>query len=178
MTRDALMMASMANYRKYLQTVVYPTMAKYVKTKGRVVEVGVRPRIWGQPGLQGDRGVVSPAIIPHATFTGVDRNSDRSKVVHDVLTTPLKADVILSTCLLHHTRERDVPTVLANLQAPLLLLSGPNKVELPDLFGDHLWHLERGKLERWLLALGYSCVAWEPLGLTLPKCELLVVARR
>ncbi len=170
--QDALMTAGMANYRKYLQTVVYPTMAKYVKAKGRVVEVGVRP------GLQGDRGVVSPAIIPHTTFIGVDRNPDRSKVVHDVLTTPLKADVILSTCVLHHTREQDVPAVLANLQAPLLLLSGPNAAVLRDLFGDHLWHLEVGKLKGWLLELGYNWIRREPLGLSLPLSELLVVARR
>jgi hypothetical protein len=94
----------------------------------------------------------------------------------DALTQRIRADVILSTCVLHHPPEQVVPTLLANLCAPLLMFTGPN-AETHAPYGDHAWHLEADKLQVWLSDLGYE-VTFEPIGLTAPFCELFVVARQ
>lgn len=157
---------------EYLGAVVYPRMAEFVPPAARIVEIGVRPE---------DRGVLSREIIPHAAFMPVDRDPARAEacggMVVDVLQTPIRADVIISTCVLHHTDEHDIPQLLRNLRAPLLMFSGPNATVLPTLFGDHRWHLKAAKLAGWLAELGYR-VEVEPIGLTEPFSELLVIARR
>jgi len=151
----------------YLE-MVYRRMSLHVPPQADVIEVGVRPE---------DRGVVSRRIIPHRSFRTVDRDSRRGEIVKDVLRESVSADVIISTCVLHHTPEDLVPKLLANLHAPVLLLSGPNANVLPKLFGDHQWHIEREKLVDWLNALDYN-VSWRPSGLSEPLSEVLVVATR
>jgi hypothetical protein len=161
-------------YGKYL-TRVYEAMAPYVLPSDDVVEIGARP-------ISKDRGVLSRQIIPHRTFTTVDRGMEhhgkpRGDVVKDVLKEPVEADVILSTCVLHHTPEQLIPRLLSNLRAPTLMFSGPNVELLPELIGDHEWHIDIVKLRRWLEERGYY-VQWQPMRLARgePPYELLVVA--
>ena len=167
-TQDELITLKHTRYCEYLEY-VYNRMARWVGSGAHVLEVGVRPQ---------DRGVLSRRIIPHASFRTVDRRpSRRPNMVRDVLKGPVSADVIISTCILHHTAEEDIPKLLSNLRAPILLLSGPNVAVLPELFGDHKWHIEIDKLKGWLEDLGYG-VQYFASGLSIPYCELLVVAEK
>jgi hypothetical protein len=171
--QDALMTLPHWRYApEYLAGVVYPRMAAHVGPDARVVEIGCR---------EDGRGVLSRAIIPHASFTVVDRDPVRTwkcgGVTMDVLAAPITgADAILSTAVLHHTAEADIPRLLGNLRAPLLMFTGPNAADHAP-YGDHVWHLDERQLRAWLDALGYT-VTIEPIGLTEPFCELFVVARR
>ena len=61
------------------------------------------------------------------------------------------------------------------LHAPVLLFSGPNVEVLPDLFGDHQWHFDIGKLTGWLEERRYK-VTYERIGMSEPFCELFVAA--
>lgn len=164
--QDRLVTLPHDRYGEYLVT-VYRRMAEYVPPDAVVLEIGARH----------DRGVLSRPIIPHAEFYAIDRDPERGDVTLDVLEAPVEADVILSTCVLHHTPEEDVPRLLANLRAPLLMFSGPNIEVMPDLFGDHAWHIEVAKLTGWLADLGYT-VRSSRIGLSEPLAEVLVVAER
>lgn len=145
---------------------VYERMAREIPPTATVLEVGTRT--W--------RGTMTPELIPCRHFVAVDKDETRPGFTVDVLEDPVSADAILSTCLLHHTAEADIPRALANLHAPLLLFSGPS-AETHQPYGDHRWHLEESKLRGWLAELGYA-MTWERFGLTEPFCEALVVARR
>jgi len=165
--QDALIEGDMATYGEYLET-VYRKMATYLPhDHANIIEVGCRPH---------DRGVISPRVIPHKTFLCVDKNPKRSPLALDVLLQGVYADVILSTCVLHHTPVEHVPLLLTRLHAPLLMFSGPNVRVLPALFGDHKWHINAEHLAGWLGRLGYDCV-WQSIGLTEPLCEIFFVAR-
>lgn len=165
--QDALVTLRHDLYGQYLKK-VYQRMATFVPSDASIIEVGVRPK-------SEDRGVISRQVIPHRTFVGVDRDPKRGELVRDVMHDAVKADVIISTCLLHHTSKNMVPRVLVNLQAPLLMLSGPNGAVLTELFGDHRWHLEEAFLRAWLEDLGYQ-VECERIGLSEPLSEILVIA--
>ena len=166
---DALLTLPHARYGpEYLGAVVYPLMARYVPADADVLEVGARPE---------DRGVLSRPIIPHRRFRTVDRDPRRGELVVDVTRDTIQADVILSTCVLHHTPWEEVPRLLSHLWAPLLMFTGPNVAVVPALFGDHRWHLDGVALTSWLLALGYS-VETRRIGLTAPFSELFVRAWR
>ena len=163
--QDALITLPHEYYGQYLEQ-VYLWMAQYVPPNANVMEVGVRPE---------DRGVISRRIIPHRSFIGVDRRPDRGELVLDVLQAPIRADVIISTCVLHHTPRSSITRLLAHLNAGVLLFSGPNAAVLPELIGDHQWHIEVPILVRWLEQAGYR-VTWEPSGLSEPRCEVVVAA--
>lgn len=143
-------------------------MADYVSSDSSVIEIGARR----------DRGVISKRIIPHKSFVSADKNPRRGDVTADALQEDLTADVILSTCVLHHTREQDIPVLLSHCHAPLLMFSGPNVRVLPDLFGDHQWHIDEEALTAMLDGAGYNEVMCDPIGISEPFCEVLVVARR
>ena len=167
-TQDELITLPHNRYGEYL-VYVYNRMVPWVGTEAHVMEVGVRPT---------DRGVLSRKIIPHALFTTVDKDRRRwPDVVRDVLQTSVTADIIISTCILHHTAEEDIPLLLSNLQAPILLLSGPNVAVMKDLIGDHKWHIDGRLLRGWLEDLGYKARFFAS-GLSIPYCELLVVAEK
>lgn len=164
--QDALITLPHARYGEYL-TRVYTRMAAHIAVAGSVIEIGAR----------NDRGVISRRIIPHTSFLCVDRNPRRPGLTIDVLNELVSADTIISTCVLHHTKREDVSRLLFNLEAPLLMLSGPNVEVWPDLIGDHEWHIEPNWLRDQLAALGYETIV-EPIGMSEPFCEVLVVAKR
>ncbi len=145
---------------------VYERMAREIPPDANVLEVCTRTY----------RGVMTPELIPCRHFVAVDRDDQRPGFTVDVLEEPVSADAIISTAILHHTDEENIPRLLANLRAPLLLFNGPT-ADTHEPYGDHRWHLEESKLRRWLGELGYS-MTWERIGLTEPLCEALVVARR
>lgn len=155
----------MESYRDYLR-VMYARMGQIVPPNGVVIEIGARAV----------RGVETPNFIPHRYFMAIDRDPSRPGVTLDVLHTPVYGDVILSTCVLHHTAKENIPRLLGNLRAPLLMFTGPT-ADTHEPYGDHLWHLEEKPLRRWLKDLGYT-MTWEPSGLTEPKLEAFVVARK
>lgn len=161
--QDALVTLPHERYGEYLE-IVYSKMAAHVPPDSNVVEVGARH----------DRGAISKRLIPHKTFVAADRNRRRGDITVDVLEDHLYADVILSTCVLHHTKEQDIPKVLEHLHAPILMFSGPNVEVLPELFGDHQWHIDVTKLIVWLK--GYE-VSWERIGISEPFCEVMVIAK-
>jgi len=166
--KDELITLPHNRYGEYLEY-VYNRMVQWVGSGAHVMEVGVRPT---------DRGVLSRRIIPHITFRTVDRRaSRRPDLVCDVLKAPIQTDVIISTCILHHTAEKDIPLLLSNLRAPILLLTGPNVAVMKNLIGDHKWHIAEDLLRGWLEDLGYT-VRFFPSGLSIPYCELLVVAEK
>jgi hypothetical protein len=153
-------------YGEYLEF-VYTKMAAHVPPDSTVLEIGARH----------DRGVISKRVIPHKAFLSADRNTRRGDMTVDVLYEEVQADVILSTCVLHHTPEHQIQMLLDNLCAPILMFSGPNVEAMPELFGDHQWHIEIPKLAGWLEDRGYR-VSWERVGLTEPLCEVLVVGKK
>ena len=164
--QDKLITLPQKYYADYLR-IGYAEMAKYVPEDAYIIEIGAR----------NDRGVISKQVIPHRTFISVDRNLSRGDLHTNVLVEDLPdADVVISTCVLHHTKEVDICQLLSHMNAPLLMFSGPNADVMPELFGDHLWHIEIDKLSGWLEDLGYI-VEWSPIGLSEPFCELLVIAR-
>lgn len=163
--QDALVTLQHNRYGEYLEH-VYTKMAAHVPPDADIIEIGARH----------DRGVISKRVIPHKWFMAVDRNRRRGDLCIDVLETPLKAGVILSTCVLHHTPECDIPRLLDNLKAPLLMFSGPNAQVMTELFGDHQWHIDTDKLTGWLTERGYTST-WERIGLSELLCEVLIVAR-
>lgn len=162
---DELFRLPMEQFWRYLHR-VYDRMALEVDPDALVLEVGTR--IF--------RGIVTPRRIACRYFIALDRDESRPGLTVDVLERPVYADVILSTCLLHHTPEADVPRALKNLRAPLLMFSGPT-ADTHAPYGDHQWHLEPAKLQGWLGDLGYS-MTFERFGMTEPYCEAVVIARR
>jgi len=164
--QDELIDLPHKRYGEYLR-LVYSEMAKHVPPDANIIEIGARH----------DRGVISKEVIPHKTFTTVDKDPKRGDIHCDVLVNHLFADVILSTCLLHHTRECDLHCALSHLHAPLMMFSGPNAKVMTELFGDHQWHLEVNKLSRVLGGLGYDFLDWRPIGMSEPLCELLVIVK-
>ncbi len=163
--QDELITLAHKRYGEYL-TKVYSRMADFIPDDSDIVEIGARE----------DRGVISREILKYRTFLSVDKDPLRGDMTMDALHEDITSDVIISTCLLHHTAEEDIPQVLSHLKADVLLLSGPNIKVMPELFGDHLWHIEIDKLRYWLEQLGFA-VEWESSGLSEPHAELLVIAQ-
>lgn len=164
--QDALVTLPHNRYGEYLE-VVYRKMAVHVPPNATVLEIGARH----------DRGVISRRIIPHKAFIAADRNRHRGDMTVDVLEEEVQADVILSTCVLHHTKRGDISRLLDNLRARVLMFSGPNVEAMPKLFGDHQWHIEVPYLTALLEDRLYD-VTWERVGLSEPLSEVLVVAKQ
>lgn len=166
--QDALVTLPHKRYGEYLEK-VYAKMAKYIDSTDHVVEIGTRRE---------DRGKISRKMLPYRIFETLDKNPSRAELVADIRNTPIRADVILSTCILHHLEEDEVPMALRNMEAPVLLFSGPTKEALPELFGDHRWHIEPNKLIDWLDDLGYRTFNIERIGMSRPYCEVFISASR
>lgn len=166
--QDALVTLPHKRYGEYLAK-VYAKMAEHIPASSHVIEIGTRRE---------DRGVISRKMLPYRIFETLDKNPSRAELVADIRTTTIRADVILSTCILHHLAEDEVPMALRHMEAPVLLFSGPSKAVLPELFGDHKWHLEPDKLIDWLNDLGFKRFHIEPIGMTEPYCERFIAATR
>jgi len=167
---DDLLHCSMARYADYLR-IVYRKMGAWIDPENTVAEICIRH----------DRGVISREIIECASFEGVDLNPGRcpnggfqADAIRDKLP---DADVYISTAILHHTAKEDIPQLLANIRkyAGSAIFTGPNVEVMPDLIGDHKWHIDMGQLRAMAHKAGWSVVYDEPVGLNAPYSEVLVV---
>lgn len=165
--QDELVTLPHNEYWRYLIR-VYGAMTEHIPPNSHLIEIGTRH----------DRGVLSKEILPYSKFETVDKNPKRAGRSVDVRNVKISADVILSTCLLHHTAEEEIPSMLRNLDAPILLFSGPSKEALPGLFGDHKWHIETHKLIDWLHNIGYRNFTVDKIGMSEPYCEVFVAAKK
>jgi len=167
---DDLLHCSMARYADYLR-IVYRTMNEWIEPDNSVIEVCIRH----------DRGVISPEIITCASFAGLDLNPSRcpnggyrADAVRDKLP---DADVYISTAILHHTPRYDIPELLDNLRRSTgrAIFTGPNVEVMPNLIGDHKWHIDLEELRGLARKSGWIMTHDERIGLNEPYSELLVV---
>jgi hypothetical protein len=168
---DDLRTASMERYGKYL-LLLYAKMAKYTLTTDTVMEICTRH----------DRGFISQEVIPHSYYILTDKNPNRPGYTLDAIKDELPScDVLLSTAILHHTSPKNLVDLFRNLSKNTsrhIMLSGPNKEVLPELFGDHLYHINVEEMVRIGSVLGWKCISVDACGLSKPFCEVLMVFER
>jgi hypothetical protein len=161
----------MERYSEYLRF-VYKKMARHVKPSDVVMEICTRH----------DRGVLGKEALPHKQYIMVDRNSSRLGLNLDAVRDELPpCDVVISTAILHHTRPEDIEALFCNLAKntrSIIILSGPNVDILPELFGDHLYHIDKDHIHQIESAAGWRCIEVSPCGLSEPFCELFLVFER
>lgn len=168
---DDLLTASMEKYGEYLR-LVYSKMKKYVGKDSIVMEICTRH----------DRGIIGREVIPHNTYIMVDKNPSRPGHTLDAIKDELPScEVLISTAILHHTAQEDLVELFRNLGKHTkrhIMLSGPNVEVLPELFGDHLYHIEVEEMVKIGRAVGWNCIEIIPCGLSKPLCEVLMVFGR
>lgn len=169
--QDALITASMERYTDYL-CMVYNKMSRYIAPSDTVMEICTRH----------DRGILGKQLLPHNTYIMVDRDPKRPGHTLDALKDELPGcDILLSTALLHHTSPENLVELFKNLEKNTrkkILINGPNVAVLPDLFGDHLYHINTDQMESVAKEAGWWCTHLEPSGLSKPFCEVLMVFER
>ena len=165
---DELKTASMERYGEYLR-LVYSKMKKYVGEDDTVMEICTRH----------DRGIIGQEVIPHSTYIMVDKNPNRPGYTLDAIKDELPScEVLISTAILHHTAPEDLVELFRNLGKNTerhIMLSGPNVEVLPELFGDHLYHIEVEEMVKIGISVGWNCIEIIPCGLSKPLCEVLMV---
>ena len=155
----------------YLRS-VYEKMAEYTTDVDHVTEVCTRH----------DRGVISREIIPHAYWTNIDRDPKRPGMTLDVLEGRIPvSDVLISTAVLHHTPPEDIGRLLNRLcdsVRRLVILSGPCVRALPELFGDHLYHIDGAEVCGHAHNADFRLRSSRMVGLSEPYSEILLVFER
>jgi len=169
--KDDLLEAPMLEYANYLEF-VYRKMAAHTTHDDSVMEVCTRH----------DRGVISPVVIPFRKFLLVDRDPTRPGFTLDAITDELpECDVLLSTALLHHTPPKQLPALFRNLAKSVnrtLMFSGPSVEMMPDLIGDHEYHIDIPDIARLGTINGFDLLRVERVGLSHPYSEVLLVFER
>jgi len=129
-----------------------------------------------------DRGIIGQEVIPHNTYIMVDKNPSRPGLTLDVLKDELpECDVLISTAILHHTAPENLLQLFHNLgknTRKYILLSGPNVEVLPELFGDHLYHIDVDQMIEIAYKARWRCSSVSYCGLSKPLCEVMMVFRR
>lgn len=171
---DDLVHCDMARYADYLR-IVYARMAEWVEPQDSVIEIGVRH----------DRGVISREYIKCDRFDGLDLDPSRcpaggykADAVRDTLP---EADVFISTAILHHLPAQEIGPLLRNLHkyaGKRAIFTGPDVRVLPDLMGDHKWHIDLATLAREADAAGWRLIEIDGIGLNQPYSELFVVMEK
>jgi len=168
---DELQTASMERYGKYLR-LVYNKMKEYVSPSDIVMEICTRH----------DRGIIGREILPHSTYIMVDKNPDRPGHTLDAIKDELPScDVLVSTAILHHTAPENLLELFRNLRLntrKYIMLSGPDVRVLPELFGDHLYHIDVYGMADIAMLSGWRCIKYYPCGLSKPLCEVMMVFER
>jgi len=168
---DDLLHCSMERYGDYLRK-VYRKMAQWIEPSDKVVEVCIRH----------DRGVISREEIVCSQLDGLDLDPSRcpqggykANAITDVLP---EADVYISTAIIHHTKPESMTQLLRNLRhyaGKRLIVTGPSRKEMPELIGDHEWHIDMVEFESMAKEAGWSLLHHEGIGINEPFCELLIV---
>ncbi len=160
-----------ARYPEYL-IANYRRMAAAVSSADVVMEIGVRH----------DRGVFGRMVVPHRQYLMVDRDPTRPGMTLDAVRDPLPAcDVAISTAVLHHTAPFALPALLGNIAKNtrrLMIFTGPNAHVMPELFGDHRYHLDADHLADLAARIGWRVSSVVECGLTKPLCEIMVTLCR
>ena len=92
-----------------------------------------------------------------------------------------ECDVLISTALLHHTPSLMIPTLFENLSKSVdrcMLFTGPSHYVLPELMGDHEYHLKPEDLACWARGAGFELMHIERIGLSRPFCEVFLAFER
>jgi hypothetical protein len=169
--KDRLNSASGVYYTGYLIR-LYQTIKTYVAPFDTIMEICCRH----------DRGIMGQQVIPHAAYIMVDLQKHRPGLKLDAVNQRLPdCDVCLSTAILHHTHPSDIERLLANISRSTrrkMIFSGPNAAVVPNLTGDHLYHLDAPHLIGLAHALGWKLEHSERMGLSEPLAELLLVFSR
>lgn len=168
---DDLQTASMERYGEYLR-LVYGKMKNFVRASDVIIEVCTRH----------DRGIIGREVLPHSKYIMVDKNPNRPGLTFDVIDEELPpCDVLISTAILHHTKPEYLAVLfwaLAQNTEKYILLSGPNVEVLPELFGDHLYHINIEEMISIAKTVGWKCISLSACGLSKPFCEVLMVFER
>ncbi len=175
---DELVNVGMLRYYEYLKY-LYGKMARFTSDDDHVIEVcGSDPPGTGD---RHDRGVFSKKIFRWSQFDVCDKNPRRGNVVLDLRYSTLPAcDVAVSTAILHHSLERDVPTIMRSMcenTRKFVIVSGPADKRVP-LFGDHTWGLHYRTIDDAVNRLDFELELFERTGLNQPLSEILMVFRR
>jgi len=170
-TMDALQTASMERYADYLR-LVYGKMKEYIEPSDTVMEICTRH----------DRGIIGEKVLPHSQYIMVDKNPKRPGLTLDAMNDELPdCDVLISTAILHHTAPENLLQLFRNLAEntrKYILLSGPNVEVLPELFGDHLYHIDVDEMIDIAHKVGWNRVSVSSCGLSKPLCEVMMVFER
>ncbi len=154
-------------YGEYLER-IYTRMAKHTYSDDVVMEICTRH----------DRGVLSPKIIPHSRFYLIDKDPERPGMSLNAITDALPScDVLISTAILHHTAPCDIPALFRNLgknTRRIMIFTGPDVAFTPELYGDHLYHLDKKKLIHLGRVCGWICTVADSVGFSEPFAELFL----
>jgi len=168
---DDLQKASMERYADYLR-LVYGKMKEYIEPGDTVMEICTRH----------DRGIIGKEVLPHSQYIMIDKNPKRPGLTLDAINDELpECDVLISTAILHHTAPEDLLELFQNLRLhtrKYIMLSGPDVRVLPELFGDHLYHIDVYGMADIAMLSGWRCIKYYPCGLSKPLCEVMMVFER
>ena len=160
-------------FEKYLRS-IYRRAANYTTPWDTVMEICTRH----------DRGILGRKIIRHKKYIMVDRAENRIGHSLDAVTDTLPScDVTISTAVFHHTAPRDVEKLFINIAKNTertIIISGPADDTGVPLYGDHLYHLNRGEMVSIARRNGWDVEHEERIGLKhcVPYEYLFVFSRR
>ncbi len=145
-------------YSYYLRR-LYKLMTSYVYPSDVVLEICTRH----------DRGILGEQLLPHSEYFMVDKNPNRPGLDLDAIRDELPgADVTISTAIFHHTSPGDVETLFNNIAKTTrrtIIISGPAGDMGIELYGDHLYHLDREELKSIADRAGWGMVFDRRVGL-------------
>lgn len=145
-------------YSYYLR-MLYRLASAYTRPTDTVMEICTRH----------DRGILGKEILPHSIYIMVDKNPGRPGHNLDAVKARLpEADVTISTAIFHHTAPEKVEALFNNLARATrrtIIISGPAGDLGIDLYGDHLYHLDREELKDIASRAGWEMVFDRRIGL-------------
>ena len=145
-------------YSYYLRR-LYKLASAYIRSTDTVMEICTRH----------DRGILGEEILPHSKYIMVDKNLSRPGLSLDAIRDELPhSDVTISTAVFHHTAPKDIETLFNNIARSTqrtIIISGPADDLGIDLYGDHLYHLNRGELRKIGEHAGWKMVFNRRIGL-------------
>jgi len=131
-----------------------------------------------------DRGILGREILPHKQYIMVDRSPYRVGLTLDAVKHILPScDVAISTAVFHHTAPSDIEGLFKNIAMSTrrtIIISGPADDTGVPLYGDHLYHLNRGEMVSIARRNGWDLEHEERIGLKhcIPYEYLFVFSRK
>ena len=131
-----------------------------------------------------DRGILGREILPHKQYIMVDKSPYRIGLTLDAVKHILPScDVAISTAVFHHTAPSDIEGLFKNIAMSTrrtIIISGPADDTGVPLYGDHLYHLNRGEMVSIARRNGWDLEHEERIGLKhcVPYEYLFVFSRK